>query len=211
MKVHTLVLAGASLLMLASSASASGWYIGLGGGWHSMATTDVTVRNGSSAATTSTSFDDTYRLAVTGGYAVGQYRIEGEFNYTRPSLNKADAHSVGFDSLNIQEGTFMVNGLYDFPMSDKWALTAGIGVGMAGMDLNYTVGGTKLSTDVSAFCWQMILGTSVKVNDRTTLQFDYRFSNLRDVNFKMTSSSVLTTASAPSHNIMVSLRYALGE
>ncbi len=211
MKVRTLILAGASLFLLASSASASGLYLGFGGGYHSMAATDVTVRNGAAAATTSAVFDDTYRLAVTGGYAIDAFRIEGEFNYTRPSLKKADAQAVGFDSLNIQEGTFMVNGLYDFWANDKWALTAGIGIGTAGLDLNYTVGGTKLSTDVSAFCWQLIAGTSVKVNDSTTLQFDYRFSNLRDVNFKMTNTSMLSTSSAPSHNLMISLRYAISQ
>lgn len=211
MKVFTLALAGASLLVLASSASAAGWYVGVGAGNHSMVSTNVTVKSSTASATTSAAFDDTYRVAATGGYAFGNFRIEGEFNYTRPSLKKDDAHAVGFDSLNIQEGTFMVNALYDFPVNEKLALIAGIGVGAAGLDLNYTVSGIKLSTDVSAFNWQLIAGTSWKLSGNTTLQFDYRFSNLRDVNFKLTPTSMLSAPSAPSHNLMVSLRYSLGE
>lgn len=211
MKVLTLALAGASLLALASSASAAGWYIGIGSGANSPIDTTVTVRNGAVSASTSATFDDTYRVAAVGGYAVGNFRVEGEFNYTKPALTKDDAQAVGFDSLEIQESTLLVNALYDYPLSDKWALTVGVGVGASGMDMNYTVGMTHKGTDVSGFVWQLIAGTSVKVSDHTTLQFDYRYSDIRDVNFQLTSSSSITTSSAASHNVMVSLRYALGE
>jgi opacity protein-like surface antigen len=210
MKISAIAVASISLLALASSASAAGWYVGLGGGYSSMTDTDITASMGSLKGSASTEFNGNGRYLVTGGYAFDKFRVEGEYNYAENRLKLSNAAAVGVDSLKIVQNSFLVNALYDYPITSKWNLTAGAGIGYASSNLNLKASGVKVTSDADSFAWQLIAGVADKITDHVTLQLDYRYSALNDLDFSLPANASFKASSVASHNIIATLRYSIG-
>ena len=195
MKFRTLALAGAAMFALTVSASAAdtSWYVGFGAGWNN--TIPVSYNGGR------VDFRDTWRGIATLGYAWDNHvRLEGEFGYTDPDAKLfVGPNGNGSASGDLQEITLMGNLLYDAPLSERWYLTFGGGLGWGFLTAN--------SEDKSALAWQLIAGVTYRVSPDVDLQFDYRYVSIEKVDIADNQRASYAFGPVASNNLMLSLRW----
>src|SRR6185503_7140304 len=125
MRIRTVLLASAvAVSALSASAQAAdrhGWYFGLEGGV-------VKVNDNSAFDGKRTEWENGWGALAEVGYAFnGHWRVELEGGMRRNELDKINGISA--DGADLRNYTGMINGVWDAPISPKWALSIGAGVG----------------------------------------------------------------------------------
>jgi outer membrane protein OmpA-like peptidoglycan-associated protein len=202
--------AGLSIISAANSnAHNQGWYVGIeaGANWigdndfafsddygsdeWSIASLDMDYGYGN---LNSMSFDTGWAALGTIGYGFEKnWRVEFEVGYrsndvdaffagksswsavTTESTPRYDIRSAEFD-----EWTFMVNVVYDIPLTDKLDLNIGVG---AGADLADFDDNSSVNDDDWNFAYQGIVGLSYALNDRLDVTLTYRYLNVDSPSF----------------------------
>jgi len=193
-----------------SNAHNQGWYIGIeaGANWigdtdysfgqdygydeKSLVSLDVPYGYGNSG---SMDFDTGWAALGTIGYGFEKnWRVEFEVGYRS---NDVDAYFAGeapylaldqqinlpmYNTRNAEfdEWTFMVNVIYDVPLTDKLDLNIGVG---AGADLADFDDNSSVNDDDWNFAYQGIVGLSYALNDRLDLTLTYRYLNVDSPSF----------------------------
>jgi outer membrane protein OmpA-like peptidoglycan-associated protein len=205
MKIYAIALAGVAALALTTSAQAGErWYVGFGVGesWADadLNGSDVQTRVRSSGALDIRQSPDIELYAGykwrDAGIMGGGFRLEGEGGYRQFAVGAwhpsgGTVHTRG----NISVVSAFINGLFDWPISEKWALTFGGGVGLANVDPEihdrdvahppFTGATDRLAfRDDSAFTWQLIGGLTYEVEPNIDIQLDYRWQQISDTSHK---------------------------
>ena len=177
MKTRSLLLGAVASLVFVSAASAyerNGWYIGLEGGGNWVDDTKV-VRTFDpnppgapfALATFNIPYDSGWAALGTVGYGFnGPFRVELEGGY-----RDNDTSSVVVGSLT--EWSAMVNALYDISLTDKLALSLGVGAG--GDHFTFKVPISNFDEGDWQFAYQGIAGLSYELTDRLDLFANYRY------------------------------------
>src|SRR5690242_17285329 len=99
----------------AQAADRHGWYFGLEGGI-------VKVDDNGAFVSQHTEWESGWAGLGTAGFAFnGHWRAELELGMRRNELDKING--VTFDGGDLRNYTVMVNGVWDAPISNKWALS----------------------------------------------------------------------------------------
>jgi len=205
MNTKALLLGATASIALASSASAAhfrGWYFGIEGGANWIDDTDVVIRTSEGAAAATLEFESGWAVLATIGYAFpDHWRIEGEIGYRN--------NDTTADNLEVSEWSFMLNALYDIPLSPALDLTLGAG---AGYDH------AKAEVDVPAgddsdgnFAYQAIAGLSYAIGKRTDLTLTYRYLVVQEPQFVFTGGGGVTfdVDDVTKHTVTAGLRFDL--
>lgn len=145
--------------------STSGFYIGGHGG--------VAIPSGEYAYLIKTGLN----LGLQVGYHFDtNVRVELAMDYME---NAVRAQYAGISNEQVNWFTFMLNGYYDFHITDcSFTPFIGLGIGTASANASASLnGGTIISQSETRFAYQGILGFNVPLSHRVTLGADYRFLN----------------------------------
>jgi OOP family OmpA-OmpF porin len=208
--LKSLILGSAAALVLATPAFAGeGWYLGLGAGWDNLQPINA---GGPGIADGKFHFKDSWRGTASAGYKWDDgLRFEVQAGYT-PIKPKSYTFNAGgtipksgtLDSFSVGAGL-----MYDAPLSDRWLLTLGGGVGVAFANSS----GPKLVGHNTVFGAQGTVGIVYEASDNLDLQLDYTYAYASRTHFHdatIPPPNGITFGIATANNVMVSFRYFLG-
>ena len=156
----------------AQAADRHGWYFGLEGGV-------VKVNNNSHGLLTDIDYESGWAGLGEIGYAFnGHWRVELEGGYRRNEIDKISylgATPVSQDSGDLRNYTAMVNAIWDAPISNKWALSLGLGVGADHVRLQEGFFGFSSSDSATVFAAQAMAGLTYQMSTHWDLFLNYRY------------------------------------
>jgi outer membrane protein OmpA-like peptidoglycan-associated protein len=175
----------------ASTTTPSGWYLSLGAGANWLPDNDIDEfsSGGSPSTTNEFSWETGYIIAGAIGYDFAdRWRAEFEVAYRH---NDADGFlSSGSPSTvpgaEIWELSQMINVFYDYPVSDRFTVSAGAGVGGTlvvfnpGCSGNFESQNCNQETDDYVLSGQLIAQAAYRFAPRWQLYVDYRYMILDD-------------------------------
>ena len=214
MKRLLLLSATATALWVAGAglAQAQGYgpYISLGGGWSSLDPVKFNIGANVGPISGKSSFTNDAAVNFSVGYKFDlPIRVEAEVKYTdfdarKLALSTLPMAAVANGDLGVT--SFFANVLYDYPLSEHFALTIGGGIGAALADANLSdrVGDQILRTG-TGFSWQGIAGLTVKLSERFQVQLDYRYQSIDDTGHQFISFVGMGDASLKSKNIQAAM------
>jgi opacity protein-like surface antigen len=132
-------------------------------------------------------------FALTAGFAVNPFRLEGEYSYQTNDVDQKDPRSK---SVRYNRSSVLVNAYLDLPLeSSSWKpyITLGLG-GTWG-----TMKGTTYTWNKSGLSAKVGAGVGIKASNRVTVDLGYRFLTVAD----------LFGYSLDSHQFLVGARYEL--
>jgi outer membrane protein OmpA-like peptidoglycan-associated protein/outer membrane protein W len=134
-------------------------------------------------------------------------------NNWRVDLDAVDRYADGGGvndgpgSSDIQNVTLMLNGIYDINRDGKFNPYIGVGLGASRLDvgISTTFGGPPLNASASTteFAYQGLAGLGVRLSDRLSADFEYRYVDLGDVD-----GTGFSFEDMESHDLLIGLRYA---
>ena len=192
---HVLLGTAAALCSLTAAEAAtttpSGWYLSLSAGANWLPDNDIDEFSigGAPSTTNEFSWDNGYVVAGAVGYDfANSWRAEFEVAYRH---NDADGFlQSGSPSTvpgaEIWELSQMINVFYDFPVTDKFTVSAGAGIGGTlvvfnpGCSGNFESANCNQETDDYVLTGQLIAQAAYRFAERWQLFADYRFMLLDD-------------------------------
>jgi OmpA-OmpF porin, OOP family len=206
MRRNSILLAGILSVACAGTAAAqgSGWYLGLGAGWTTLDPVKFNIAPPLGPLGGDTTFEDGAAVYLAGGYRFDMpFRVEGEIHYadfssSRLRIGSASAVSSG----DVGMTSFLINGLYDFPLSRHFSLSLGAGVGAALVDASLHDGlGDRLDRSGTAFTYQGIVGFNVGLTEQLEMGVDYRYQFVDNSDHRLTTPLGQADASLKTQNI----------
>lgn len=202
--------------MAAGSAQAStGWYVGLSGGANWLEDSRVDRVTPAGAIVGSVLSDVDTGWAVTGqvGYKwASNWRVEFELGYrdNDGSFDTLAGVPIVPSSLEITEFTQMVNVLYDFPITDKFSLSLGAGIGGDLVDVSASGFAGAISDDDYVLAGQLIAQVNYALTNRLDLYVDYHYlvSDTPEITGPAIAPDV-AEFEVDKHAVMIGLRYDL--
>ena len=198
-------------LSATATAETNGWYVSAGSGVSFVPELSLKDAGGKGKLESDIGYD----LLGAAGYGFGKYRLELEGGWRQNDLSKLKTSGLTFKTKgDVSAFTTMLNGIYDVRTGTAWSPYFGVGVGTADVLVNKASAlGTKLIDDSNwAFAYQGILGLSYAVNDKLSLNGDYRY--LRTTEFDLKESVPVGGKSKQTyedHAIIIGFTYKFGE
>ena len=166
----------------AANALPGGWYLGLGGGWTSLASVNYAIVPPASPLQSKVDFDDNGTFGVSAGYRFPiPLRVEADFafadyraNFLRPIGQPGSSVGGG-----ISTASFVTSAIYDIPVWQQLSVSFGFGLGAAEIDPTIRDPlGTRVNDPQMAFTWRAMAGVAVALRDNLELQLDYRYQEI---------------------------------
>lgn len=226
MKIRSLLLGAAASLALGSAANAStinGWYVSLEGGGNWVEDWDHTffTTNGAGLITdtnlASASFDTGWAVLASVGYGFGGgWRAEFEAGYRDNdgdgyTFNGAPVLATVLDG-QLREASFMLNVLYDIPLTERMTFSLGAGAGGDFAMADVTINSLPFEDDHWSFAYQGIAGLSYDIGSQTSLFVNYRYFRATDMEFDLrpAAPAFIEGDDVVKHTATIGLRYAFG-
>ena len=200
MRLHKgFIVAGLIAAGTISGAAASdehhGWYAGLEGGWVKVHNTELPTLGYSDIQFDQDLGPDAYAILGTAGYAFERnWRLELELGYRHNGLDEIEVSlgdnaglgPIQVDGGRLREFTGFVNAVYDLPISQKWALSLGAGIGFDNVSLEIpdTDGAGLLfpiDVDNTVLAGQGLAGLTYHLASHWDLVLNYRYLKAADV------------------------------
>jgi opacity protein-like surface antigen len=158
---------------LPAAAASDGWYLGLGAGWTKFARINVAATSPLGSAVYPLESDDSALVVGTIGYRWNHFRLENEFGWSHHDLHVGGIADTGG---HTEPKTYFMNAAYDYPLSPKWSLTVGggIGVGIVSVGADYA-GARYLANNEAHFGAQGLVGLTYAVSDNIDIGVDWRY------------------------------------
>jgi OmpA-OmpF porin, OOP family len=206
MRFKTVLLASAfavaALSATAQAADRHGWYFGLEGGI-------VKASDNNGAFGDKVEYESGFAGLGEIGFAFnGHWRGELELGMRRNETDKVDGVSV--DQGDLRNYTAMINAIWDAPISNKWALSLGAGVGMDRVYQN--LDGDHLTDTV--FAAQGIAGLTYQMSTHWDLHLTYRYlwAADPDVGFDTCGNQICgDSIDLRKHTLTIGFRYGYDE
>ena len=147
------------------------------------------------------SFDDGFAATGALGDALGNgMRVEMELGYRVNDLNRiaVDGYGTTRAGGNLKTISLMGNAYYDFLNAGPFRPFIGVGAGVADIEADIDLVGTE---DDTVFAYQIAAGGSLAVNDRLSIDVQYRYFATEDPNFDGLKAEYAT------HNLFFGLRF----
>jgi outer membrane protein OmpA-like peptidoglycan-associated protein len=183
-----------------------GWYAGGGVGANFLEDNDVRGNGTDSTAS--------YNAGVLGilnfGYAFGNgFRAEVEPGYRWNEVDKVNGAS---GSGQVETGSLMLNGLYDFNFGWPVVPHVGAGIGYAHVwNRSSPHNGHTLKSGDDTFGYQAIAGVEYPLSPKLRLGLDYRYFVAQKPNLRVDDTDArATTGDLDNHAVLFTVRYAFG-
>lgn len=216
MKLKALLLGTVAAVSIAAASQQSearnnGWYIGLEAGANWVDDNSALWDSDPSASLpVSLEFDTGWAVLATVGYAFdNNWRLELEGGYRQNDMDVTGAvnrFGGDFDELSL-----MANVLYDVPLTERLALTIGVGVGA---DYAQFDDGTMQEDEDLNFAYQGIAGFSYELTERLDLTLQYRYLHVDEPGYVAPHAGHIDSYAledVEKHTVTVGLRYDLYE
>ena len=217
MRIVSGILAAGLLVSVSSVALAetNGWYVGAETGLNVVP--DLKVKNDRLSGKESN--DLGYGVVGSAGYGFGPIRVEGELGWRQNGVDKltaavGNANAKGNGKGSIDALTLMSNVYYDVNTGTAWTPYIGAGIGAADLiaDKVRSNGYTISDDNDWVFAYQGIAGVSYALNEKVSLNADYRYLRTTEANFSGDSSIGGGSAKATyqAHSVFVGFTYKFG-
>ena len=208
-----LLLAGLLIAASASSALASGPYIGTTAGVSMFHDADIEIQSGYPYYDTDEakiSYDSGVALGGSFGYDFDGFRLEGEVGYRTADLDTITGTVYGYTDLygyagpygytesvpgaDVSITSYMMNGIVDFAPNNVFSPFLGAGLGILRGEMNQE---GYASADDTVVGYQMMAGFSIKAGEKVFFDVSYRFQGAAsdfetdDATLSYTSSNIL--------------------
>src|SRR3974390_2584059 len=170
MKIRIFALAGATALALiapaAQASDATGWYVDVAGGWDHLGDIKTTFGSVSQKGET----DDSMLLTGAWGYRFeSRIRLEGEIGWDHHNIS-----TVGTNG-HVEVGSALANIAYDVPLSPRWDLSIGGGVGGGRASFSASGVGFGFNGSPTGLMYQGFAGVAYSLADNVDLTVDFRY------------------------------------
>jgi len=194
----TRALAGTILslfLVMPAKAATNGWYVSLEGGAGIVSDWEHTRTKwtycGPEVKQALASFDTGWTVFGAAGYGMGQWRVELEGGYRQNDVDsyekyKWDKTYVIDAPGELTEASAMVNVIYDVPIFERMAFSVGLGAGGDYARFKLDTPWAPVDEDEWHFAYQAIAGLNYALSEALTVFVNYRFTNVRDIQFDPT-------------------------
>jgi OmpA-OmpF porin, OOP family len=203
--------AAAAVMSAPALAHPKGWYIGLSGGANWVAHSDW-LGGPVGGVMTGTGFevdsDTGYAVLGTVGYRFKnnwRAELEGGYRFNDASLNSFLPLPPPSIPVEITEYSVMANVLYDIPMSDKWRVSLGAGLGVDFFDFQNNV--TTVAADDTVLAAQFIAQMGYDLTKRLELYVDYHLLVADEP--ELIFGAAQRTMEVDKHSALIGLRYDL--
>ena len=179
------------------STSCAGTYVS--GNLGALFVNDSDINEGSD--TGEITFDTGFGLTGALGRTLGNgNRVEIELGYRTSDIDKITIDGIGTAEIDgdITTLSLMGNAYYDFAADSDFSPFIGGGVGFANIEADIDDFGSE---DDTVFAYQLCLGMSFAVNEKSNIDLQYRFFGTSDPDFDGTDAEYTT------HNVMIGLRH----
>jgi opacity protein-like surface antigen len=139
------------------------------------------------------------------GRQFGQFRVEGQYDSNKTDLDDARVSNsitnteIGIASGDIRVNTAMINGFYDFPITEGFSL-----YGMAGMGYgNVTLSVYNVDDNEKTFAYKLGAGVSYTFAGNQAVDFGYEYLGVGDVVIGGIDVNDMDT-----HNIVLGYRFS---
>ncbi|HOP41251.1 MAG TPA: outer membrane beta-barrel protein [Geobacteraceae bacterium] len=199
----------AAFFLLASTAHADGFYLGIHAGVDLVQSTTPEFNQAYSGRNVEVSFSPGFRTDGVLGYQWGTLRFEGEFVYQHAVVDKLSLDGVTYSARGGIMGIGAMGNIWaDIPNETIITPYVGGGAGFLNVEpsqIDVRVGDLTIPfsyrDDDYVFAWQLGAGFAVPVGDRFFFDLGYRFLTTSKLHLKLAKADCIT------HNIMVGLRY----
>ncbi|MBF0561630.1 MAG: OmpA family protein, partial [Alphaproteobacteria bacterium] len=134
-----------------------------------------------------------------------------EIGYRSNSVSKLSSTAgTASGAGNVNNLSFMINGLYDFPIASSFGLHVGVGVGGADLDFSkvgVTNSAALINKTDTVFAYQGIAGVDYKLNKAFSLFTDYHYMGTQDAKVRDNNNNE-DKIGYGSHSVLAGLRYA---
>jgi opacity protein-like surface antigen len=146
-------------------------------------------------------------------------RFEGEVTYRRVANDDVSVGASSGDLNGNQDSVaFMLNGVYDFRLSDRWRPYVGVGVGVSVNGLKATsLGSPKfdfVKDSSAAFAYQGIAGLDFNLSKSLSLGVQYKAFGTSGVDYKFNSSVAPNTKASADpqfdHSVVLTFKVMFG-
>ncbi|HKQ45537.1 MAG TPA: outer membrane beta-barrel protein [Rhizomicrobium sp.] len=176
-----LALAGLAL-PTAANAHPEGWYLGLGGGWTSLAPVNYAIAPPAAVPQSKADFADSGTFGASVGYRFPiPLRVEADFGFADYRANFLPLTGLSGSSVSggISTASFVTSAVYDIPLWHQFSVSLGFGLGAAELDPTIRdPQGTHINDPQLAFTWRVIGGFTVSLSDNLEFQVDYRYQEI---------------------------------
>jgi outer membrane protein OmpA-like peptidoglycan-associated protein len=196
----------------AQAAERHGWYFGLEGGV-------VAVNDNSHVFFTHIDYERGWGLLGEVGYALnGHWRVELEAGMRRNEINEISYFGSPPTSTEgeLRNYTAMINAIWDAPISAKWALSLGAGLGADHVRFADTFYGFADSDTDTVFAAQGLAGLTYQMSSHWDLFLNYRYlwadsPSLTLVHCTLGCGFVTDDLDITKHTLTIGFRYGFDE
>jgi opacity protein-like surface antigen len=195
-------------LPTAAKAQATGWYLGLDGGWTTLESVEYGVASGPLATL---DFDDTIAFGASVGYRFPMpLRLEAGLELADYRLKAPAGLPASAPSGGLSAASFLASAAYDIPLSPQFSLSLGAGLGVAEVDPSIRDPlGNHIHDSQAVFTWRLSGGLTMALGDNLELAADYRYQEIGNSShgFSAGNALPLTLGSKRMHMALISLRW----
>ena len=145
--------------------------------------------------------DNGYGWGGAVGWAMNQFRVEGEISTQKTDLDSiaipGDRFARGIGSGDVRMTTYMVNGYFDIPVNDMFGfyVTAGLGYGTTTLSIQ------EIDGDDSGFAWKGGAGMFYSFTPNMAMDLGWEYVTMDDADLDVDVTDLY------SNNIVASFRY----
>lgn len=162
----------------AANAAEAGWYASIGGGVNWV---DVNDENN-----VEWDMEGGYTVQGAVGYdfgdngsSVGKFRVEAEIAYTQNDNESVKAGGTTFNiGGDLEQTSFMVNGLFDFMPNSGFRPYIGAGLGIVDAEQTVSLAGISASANGTEFAYRGLAGVGISLGENVTLDVGYRYTRV---------------------------------
>ncbi len=146
-------------------------------------------------------------------------RVEGEVTYRRVANDDVSIGAGSGDINGNQDSiAFMLNGLYDFKLADRWRPYLGVGIGLSVNGLTVTSLGTPkfdfVNDSSTAFAYQGIAGIDYSLTKNLSLGLQYKVFGTTGVDYRFKQSVAPNTKASADpqldHSVVLTIKMHFG-
>ena len=170
-----------------------GAYVFIGGGTTQLDDTGASETLSGTKYEIDFGLDSGFSYSAGVGYDFGKFRIEGSYNKANNDIDSFTAKAAGTGvtttaSGDVEISTWAFTGYYDFENESKWTPYVGAGIGTTKVAIEkLTIAGINTGDgDGDATTYQLKLGTSYEVAERTDLYGEVGYTIIEDLDIEGT-------------------------
>ncbi|HEY1612422.1 MAG TPA: outer membrane beta-barrel protein [Rhizomicrobium sp.] len=203
---------GLLLVFGASNAVASpqGWYLGTGVGLASAEAVKFGLSPPAGPESGVIDFNNTAAVNIDAGYRF-QMPLRAEFEVRYADFSAKALQVPGLPAAaaggDANAASMLGNLTYDIPLTDRFALTVGGGIGGSSFSAAISDAAGQSRGSEMAFTWQLIAGATARLHDQLELQLDYRYQITDVTDHDFGTFSTLALKDKDIQTVMLGLRW----